>query len=151
MGFALWAQVVLITKAIIGFRRFRVSRCAWKNGPRHGRFGWFKKRTPVWITVIPNGFPPSREWRGVFCGNNGNPWLRGDWSFFVIPTKAGIHKGAPVMEHPWSTSWPTSPSERSTYRRDQQPGKAGACGRSTFSGYKQNPHFFKTLPVYVFW
>ena len=68
----------------------------------------------------------------------------------VIPAKAGIHKGAPVMKHPRSTSWPTNPTERSTYRRDQQPEKAGACGRSIFSGYKQGPHFFKTLPVYVF-
>ena len=63
-------------------------------GPRHGRFGWFKKRTPVRITVMPNGFPPSREWRGAFCGNNGNPWLSGDWYFFVISAKAGIHKGS---------------------------------------------------------
>ena len=67
-----------------------------------------------------------------------------------IPAFAGIHKGAPVMKHPRSTSWPTNPTERSTYRRDQQPEKVGACGRSTFSGYKQGPHFFKTLPVYVF-
>ena len=44
------------------------------------------------------GFPPSREWRGVFCENDGNPWLRGDWSFFVIPAKAGIH---------WASQWST--------------------------------------------
>ena len=70
----------------------------------------------------------------------------------VIPAKAGIHKGAPVMKHPRSTSWLTNPTERSTYRyrHDQQSEKSGACGRSTFSGYKQGPHFFKTLPVYVF-
>ena len=41
----------------------------------------------------------------------------------VIPAKAGIHQGAPVMKHPRSTSWPTNPTERSTYRRDQQPEK----------------------------
>ena len=41
----------------------------------------------------------------------------------VIPAKAGIHKGAPVMKHPRSTSRPTNPTECSTYRRDQQPEK----------------------------
>ena len=50
-----------------------------------------------------------------------------------------IHKGAPVMKHPRSTLWTTNPTERSAYKRDQQPEKAGACGKSTFSGYKQAP------------
>ena len=44
------------------------------------------------------GFPPSREWRGAFCKNDGNPWLRGEWSFFAIPAKAGIH---------WASQWST--------------------------------------------
>ena len=40
----------------------------------------------------------------------------------------------------------------STYRRDQQPEKAGAYGRSIFSEYKQDtPLFIKTFLVYVFW
>ena len=107
---------------------------------------WNKKQPKIpqedLFRVRLYGFPPSREWRGVFCENDGdyfarmtgsifcengeNPWLRGEWSFFVIPAKAGIHWASQ-----WSTSWPTNPTERSTYRRDQQPGKAGKCGRST--------------------
>ena len=61
----------------------------------------------------------------------------------VIPAKAGIHKGAPVMKHPRSTSWPTNPAERSTYRRDQQPEKAGACGRSIFQWIQTGPSFLQ--------
>ena len=35
-----------------------------------------QKRTPVWITVMPNGFPPSREWRGTFFGNGEEHFAR---------------------------------------------------------------------------
>ena len=81
------------------FQACQLTRCACKNGPRHERFGWFKKRTPVWITMMPNGFPPSREWQRkinhhiVVMGSR-----HSRKTLPIIPAKAGIHKDAPWID-----------------------------------------------------